>query len=236
MSREMSRKDFEKPNVDEKPWGSYSGSEYSSSAFSFSSSSPMQCSSGLDETSSLCSSNSSNNAEVKLPKPPPSLGRRKQRKRCDHTPEIFEFSDLILEPSPLNPDLHGLVFNEPTIENNHNTIVESETTNDRYEALRNIDANDNGSFSLPKSISDPYPLGSNPFSSAFLKTCKAQPGNSTPEYQTPDKYAAISEATKMYGGEDCENLRCDNSAMENANCGWSQQVLHGGESCQQDHA
>ena len=60
MSVSLSASECSKYIMDNKPWGgSYSESDYSTSVYSNISSSPMDCSSKLDETSSLCSSNSS---------------------------------------------------------------------------------------------------------------------------------------------------------------------------------
>lgn len=234
MSVEISNGECQKFVMNEKSWGSYSGSEYSTSAFSNLSSSPMECSSKLDETSSLCSSNSSTIGEVRLPKPPQSLRRRKQRKRCEPTSEVFEFSDLVPESISLKPDPHGMFSNQAHIENDNMPNGESQTTKDRYEVLRNINVNDNYSFSVPKS-QDPDPHQTNPFAPAFLKTRNIQPATTKDICKTQDKYAAISQAIRISepnSGGNCENLKWSRSVVENANCGWSDQVLHGEESCQ----
>lgn len=233
MSASLSANECHKFIMDGKPWeGSYSESEYSTSVYSNISSSPMECSSKLDETSSLCSSNSSTTTEViRLPKPPPSLGRRKQRKLYDQTAEVFEFSDLLLQPTPLTPELNNIGINNVNVGNDNRTIDESQTTKDRYDALRNIDVNDNDSFSIQKPqniILRP----TNPFAGNVPRNIDSEP--TTKSGQNDDKYAAISEAITISeqtegGSGVAGSLKWSRSVMGHGEYGWSDQVLNGGE-------
>lgn len=130
---------------------------YSSSDFSHISSSPMDYTSNkMDENSSTCSSNNTDNVldSVRLPKPPPNP-RKQRRQVATTTPvkppsEIFEFSDdsssettsAIKEPNSNAQALSSGHINEKTDPN----LVSSETQ-DRYQALRNVFINDNNPFS-----------------------------------------------------------------------------------------
>ena len=223
--------------MDGKPWeGSYSESEYSTSSYSNISSSPMECSSKLDETSSLCSSNSSTTTDViRLPKPPPSLGRRKQRTLYDQTAEVFEFSDLILETIPLKPESNNMGIRPVDVGNDNCTSEESQLTKDRYEALRNIDVNDNDSFSVQKSqniILRP----TNPFAANFVRKFNSQTTPQADINNKGDKYAAISEAITISeqtdgGNEGSGSLKWSRSVMGQGEYGWSDEILNAGESC-----
>lgn len=234
----LSANECQKYIMDDKPWeGSYSGSEYSTS--SNISTSPMECSSKLDETSSLCSSNCSSTTTpeaIRLPKPPPSLGRRKQRKLYDQTAEVFEFSDLILETIPIKPESTNNTSLSPVnVENDSCTSEEPERTKDRYEALRNIDVNDNASFSVPKSQNIILP-STNPFSANFVRKFNSQPTTQPDIVHNEDKYAAISEAITILeqgdsGNEVSGSLKWSRSVMGHGKFGWSDHVINAGESC-----
>jgi len=236
MSVSLSASECSKYSMDNKPWGgSYSESEYSTSIYSNISSSPMDCSSKLDETSSLCSSNSSTTTDViRLPKPPPSLGRRKQRKLSEQTAEVFEFSDLVLETLPLKPEIksNGSV-NIGFVDNG--ALEESQTIKDRYEALRNIDINDNDSFTFQKSENinvEP----TNPFLPVNCRNFNSEPTTQCDIYQKGDKYAAISQAIAISeqpeGGSGVSgSLKWSQSVPGEGKYGWSDQVLSGCDTC-----
>jgi hypothetical protein len=258
MSIEMSSEEGQQYVINNKPWGSYSGSEYSTSGYSNISSSPMECSSKSDETSSLCSSNSGSNSGidmVKLPKPPPSLGRRRQRQVTAQTLEVFEFSDSFPEPISFTCAAQNMSSKQPTPENScySNDVNE---TKDRYDALRNV-INDNDTLFVEKSQTT-IQQTTNPFAPAPLQSCyngymdsgksnkkpikhhaskndKAVFMQSTQNEvcQNEDKYAAISEATQVSnqleeGGGGC--MKWSRSVMGHGQFGWSDQVLNG-ESC-----
>jgi hypothetical protein len=212
---------------DGKPWeGSYSESEYSTSAYS---SSPMECSSKLDETSSVCSSNSSTTPDViRLPKPPASLGRRKQRKVYDQTAEVFEFSDLILETIPLEPESRGI--STVTVGNENCTSEASQLTRDRYEALRNIDVHDNASFSVQESQNITL-QPTNPFVANFVGKFNSKPTIQADIDHNQDKYAAFSEAITISEqtndvNEVSGSLKWSRSVMGQGQYGWSDQIIN----------
>ena len=228
MSEKTSNSECPKQlGMDDRRWGSYSESEYSTSGYSNLSSSPMQCSGKLDDTSSLCSSNGSSNVDaIKLPKPPASLGRRQTRQSFNH--EIFELNDLILEPIPVQPEEYNTThINVPNV-----ALL---TKDDRYEALRNIDIIDNARFSFQESQQMTVPA-TNPFienipvsfsSTSFLHQHQNKNEISP---QGTDKYAAISEAINILrdNQEDtCKNMNLTQSMSSNIEHGWSSQILNG---------
>ena len=228
MSEQKSNSECPKQfGMGDRRWGSYSESEYSTSGYSNLSSSPMQCSGKLDDTSSLCSSNGSSNVDViKLPKPPASLGRRQKRQSFNH--EIFELNDLILEPIPVQPEIYNTThLNVPNV-----ALL---TKDDRYEALRNIDIIDNARFSFQESQQMTVPT-TNPFienipvsfsSASFLHQHRNKNEISP---QGTDKYAAISEAINILrdNQEDtCKNMNLTQSMSSNIEHGWSSQILNG---------
>jgi hypothetical protein len=256
MSIEMSSQECQQHVINNRPWGSYSGSEYSTSGYSNISSSPMECSSKSDETSSLCSSGGSNSGidMVKLPKPPPSLGRRKQRQITAQTLEVFEFSDSFPEPISFTCGAQNMSSNQPTPENGYSNDVNE--TKDRYDALRNV-VNDNDTLFVEKS-QPTIQQTTNPFASALLEPCyngyvdsekldkkpfkndvskndKAVFMQSTQNEvcQNGDKYAAISEAIQVSNqleGGGGGSMKWSRSVMGHGQFGWSDQVLQG-ESC-----
>jgi hypothetical protein len=151
----------------------------------------------------------------------------------DQTVEVFEFSDLILEPTLLTPESNNIGINNINAGNDNRTTDESQTTKDRYDALRNIDVNDNDSFSIQKSqniILQP----TNPFAANVLGNTNSEP--TTQAEQNDDKYAAISEAITISeqtegGSGVAGSLKWSRSVMGQGEYGWSDQVLNGGESC-----
>ena len=233
MSEQKSKGECPKQlGMGDRRWGSYSESECSTSGYSNLSSSPMQCSGKLDDTSSLCSSNGSSNVDaIKLPKPPASLGRRQKRQSFHH--EIFELNDLILEPIPVQPvEYNAAHRNIPNV-----ALL---TKDDRYEALRNIDNIDNARFSFQESqqmmVSTTNPFIENipvSFSSTpFLHQHRNKNEISPP---TTDKYAAISEAINILRDNQentCKNMNLTESMSSNIEHGWSSQILNGEQSFQ----
>lgn len=217
----------------------------------------MECTGKLDETSSLFSNSSGTILDrVRLPKPPPSLGRRKQREIISQTPpEVFEFSDSFPETTSFNSNAKlNMLLTKHIIAENCNSNYVSEA-DDRYEALRNLDINDNDSVfvSKPQPI---IPHNNNPFlSTPFLKPCDNGHPDSEKSNETffkkdvrkndeavfvqshergggqnRDKYAAISEAfhaSPQNGGEESEGMKWSRSVMGYGQFGWSDQVLHG---------
>jgi hypothetical protein len=217
----------------------------------------MECSSKLDRSSSLSSNNSGPMLDLlKLPKPPPSLGRRKQRKITAQTFEVFEFSDSFPEPiepiSAFKGNEKDMSSKQPITENgNANDVNE---TIDRYDALRNLVINDNDTVFVEKSQT-PIQETNNPFASAFLetycngyidseksdknpfkskvsendKTAFMHFTNETGIGQNEDRYAAISEANQDLNqmGEEGSSLSWSRSVMGHGKFGWSDQVLVG---------
>ena len=190
----------------------------------------MQCSGKLDDTSSISSSNGSSNVDaIKFPKPPASLGRRQRRQSSYH--EIFDLNDLILEPIPVQAEKYDTThLNMPN--------VALRTTDDRYEALRNIDIIDNARFSFQESqqmiVSTTNPLIENipaSFSSPPFLHQRRNENEISP--QGTDKYAAISEAINILrdNQEDtCKNMNLTESMSSNIDHGWSSQILNGEQS------
>jgi len=233
MSEQKSNNVYPKQlGMGDRRWGSYSESECSTSGYSNLSSSPMQCSGKLDDTSSLCSSNGSSNVDaIKLPKPPASLGRRQKKQSSYH--EIFELNDLILEPIPVQPEKYNTThLNIPNL-----ALL---TKDDRYEALRNIDIVDNARFSFQESQQIMVPT-TNPFieniSVSFSSTPFLHQHRNKNEIspQGTDKYAAISEAINILrdNQEDtCKNMNLTESTSSNIEHGWSSQILNGEQSFQ----
>jgi len=233
MSEQKSNNVYPKQlGMGDRRWGSYSESECSTSGYSNLSSSPMQCSGKLDDTSSLCSSNGSSNVDaIKLPKPPASLGRRQKKQSSYH--EIFELNDLILEPIPVQPEKYNTThLNIPNL-----ALL---TKDDRYEALRNIDIVDNARFSFQESQQIMVPT-TNPFieniSVSFSSTPFLHQHRNKNEIspQGTDKYAAISEAINILrdNQEDtCKNMNLTESMSSNIEHGWSSQILNGEQSFQ----
>jgi len=231
MSEQKSNNVYPKQlGMGDRRWGSYSESECSTSGYSNLSSSPMQCSGKLDDTSSLCSSNGSSNVDaIKLPKPPASLGRRQKKQSSYH--EIFELNDLILEPIPVQPEKYNTThLNIPNL-----ALL---TKDDRYEALRNIDIVDNARFSFQESQQIMVPT-TNPFieniSVSFSSTPFLHQHRNKNEIspQGTDKYAAISEAINILrdNQEDtCKNMNLTESMSSNIDHGWSSQILNGEQS------
>ena len=233
MSEQKSNSECPKQlGMGDRRWGSYSESECSTSGYSNLSSSPMQCSRKLDDTSSLCSSNGSSNVDaIKLPKPPASLGRRQKRQSLNH--EIFELNDLIFEPIPVQPEEYNT---------SHLNIPNAAllTKDDRYEALRNIEIIDNARFSFQESQQMMVPT-TNPFienipvsfSSPLFLHQRRNKNEISP--QGTDKYAAISEAINILrdNQEDtCKNMNLTESMSSNIDHGWSSQILNGEQSFQ----
>ena len=222
--------------MESKAWGSYSESEHSTSGFSNICNSPIEYSSKMDDSSSVCSSNGSTSIDmVTLPKPPASLGRRRQRRLCSQTLEVFEFSDLNIDTVPLKPDSHTLITNQSHVENQNCSNEETQKTKDRYEALRNIELNDNESLekfqqsAIPPNDSSPF-KPNNPFVKSPLDNSLSKPLTQLDLYQNQDKYAAISEAiaiSKQTGIEVSGSMKWSRSVMGEGEYGWSDQVLHG---------
>jgi len=219
-----------------KAWGSYSESEHSTSGFSNISNSPMEHSSKMDDSSSLCSSNgSTSNDIVTLPKPPPSLGRRRQRRLCSQTLEVFEFSDLTIDTIPLKPECQSVITNKTLNDNQKMVYDEDQATTDRYEALRNIEVNDNEPSEtfqpvadLPDNPSSCKPT--NPFINISLDNYESKPSSEINLNPNQDKYAAISEAiaiSQRTGGEISGSMKWSRSVLGQGEYGWSDQVLHG---------
>jgi len=236
MSVSLSTSECSKYIMDNKRWGgSYSESDYSTSVYSNISSSPMDCSSKLDETSSLCSSNSSTTTDaIRIPKPPPSLGRRKQRKLSEQTAEVFEFSDLVLGTLPLKPEIKNIGPDNIGFVDN-GTLEESQSIRDRYEALRNIDINDNDSFTFQKSENINVEAN-NPFVPVNCRSFNSEPTTQCDIYRKEDKYAAISQAigiSEQLEGDSGVNggLKWSQSAPGQGKYGWSDQVLSGCDTC-----
>jgi len=222
--------------MEDKAWGSYTESEHSTSGFSNISLSPMEYSSKMDDSSSVCSSNcSTSNDMVTLPKPPPFLGRRRQRRLCSQTLEVFEFSDLNIEAALLKPDCPTMVTNQAHVENQNLSNEETQQIKDRYEALRNIELNDNEApeaFQPPAILSNDTPSykPNNPFVKNPLQNCPSKPATQFDWYQNQDRYAAISEAiaiSQQTGVEASGNMKWSRSVMGQGEYGWSDQVLHG---------
>lgn len=219
-----------------KAWGSYTESEHSTSGFSNISLSPMEYSSKMDDSSSVCSSNcSTSNDMVTLPKPPPFLGRRRQRRLCSQTLEVFEFSDLNIDTVVLKPDCHTLITNQVKVENPNVSNEETQQTKDRYEALRNVELNDNEAPEtfqppgLPPNDTPSY-KPNNPFVKRPLDNCQSKPTTQFDLYQNQDRYAAISEAiaiSQQTGVEASGNMKWSRSVMGQGEYGWSDKVLHG---------
>jgi len=233
MSEQKSNNVYPKQlGMGDRRWGSYSESECSTSGYSNLSSSPMQCSGKLDDTSSLCSSNGSSNVDaIKLPKPPASLGRRQKRQGSCH--EIFELNDLILEPIPVQPEKYNTThLNMPNV-----ALL---STDDRYEALRNIDIIDNARFSFQESQQMIVPT-TNPFIENIPVSFSSTPflhqhrNKNEISPQGTDKYAAISEAINILrdNQEDtCKNMNLTECMSSNIEHGWSSQILNGEQSFQ----
>jgi len=233
MSEQKSNNVYPKQlGMGDRRWGSYSESECSTSGYSNLSSSPMQCSGKLDDTSSLCSSNGSSNVDaIKLPKPPASLGRRQKRQSSYH--EIFELNDVVLEPIHVYSEKYNTThLNMPN--------VALRTTNDRYEALRNIDIIDNARFSFQESQQMIVPT-TNPFIENIPVSFSSTPflhqhrNKNEISPQGTDKYAAISEAINILrdNQEDtCKNMNLTECMSSNIEHGWSSQILNGEQSFQ----
>jgi len=232
----ISTNEYQKYIMEGKAWGSYSESENSTSGFSNICSSPMEYSNKMDDTSSLCSSNdSSSNDQVTLPKPPPSLGRRRQRRLCSQTLEVFEFSDLIVDTVPLKPDCQTTITDQSHVENQNSYTEDNQAPKDRYAALRNIEVNDNEPcetlqppIELPRDKPSFKP--NNPFLSYPLDNCQSKSTTQTDLVSKQDKYAAFSEAiaiSEKTGGEISGSMKWSRSVMGQGDYGWSEQVLHG---------
>merc|ERR1711899_205915 len=176
----------------------YSESENSTSGFSNICNSPMEYSSKMDDTSSLCSSNdSTSNDQVTLPK------------LCSQTMEVFEFSDLIVDTVPLKPECQTIITDQAHVENQNSSNEDNQVPKDRYAALRNIEVNDNEPcetsqppIDLPRDKPSFKP--NNPFLTYPLDNCQSKFTIQTDLVSNQDKYAAFSEAiaiSEKTGGE-----------------------------------
>jgi len=232
----VSNNECQKYIMEGKAWGSYSESENSTSGFSNICNSPMEYSNKMDDTSSLCSSNdSSSNDQITLPKPPPSLGRRRQRRLCSQTMEVFEFSDLIVDTVPLKPDCQTIITDQAPVENHNSSNEDNQAPKDRYAALRNIEVNDNEpceTFQPPIDLPRDKPSfkPNNPFLTHPLDNCQSKSTIQTDLVSNHDKYAAFSEAiaiSQKTGDEISGSMKWSRSVMGQGDYGWSEQVLHG---------
>ena len=194
----------------------------------------------MDEVSSLCSSNSNGHMildKIRFPKPPPSLGRRKQRQVAAYQPQDFRSGDEFFEHCPINAE-------EQYVNQNHNQNYAIEVK-DSYDSFSNVSSNIHikNLFSTVQSQSLMQHT-SNLFTNDSSAPCYNVGMDSATEFprngkicsfsshseisQNKDKYTPISEVQNLSRFPTLASriwINGHGSEAENIGFGWSDQVL-----------